>query len=75
MIESTGVWRKSSHSATESACVELSWRKASFSGTESDCVELAWADTSLLVRDSKHPEGPTLELPTPTLISFAQRAR
>lgn len=58
MIESTGVWRKSSHSATES-----------------DCVELAWADTSLLVRDSKHPEGPTLELPTPALIAFAQRTR
>ncbi|GLZ39238.1 DUF397 domain-containing protein [Actinokineospora sp. NBRC 105648] len=57
----TGSWRKSSFSGTESNCVELAWRKSSFSGTQSACVELAWQDTTLMIRDSKAPAGPTLE--------------
>ncbi|RKT54071.1 DUF397 domain-containing protein [Saccharothrix australiensis] len=41
--------------------VPTHWRKSSYSaGNGGDCVELAHATTSLLVRDSKNPDGPVL---------------
>jgi hypothetical protein len=59
-------WRKSTHSS-DGACVEVSlpqWRKSTHSGTNG-CVEVAHQDGAVLVRDSKHPQGPVL-LFTPT---------
>jgi len=54
------VWRKSSFSGVQTACVEVAWRKSSFSGVQTDCVELAWPGAGMAVRDSKNADGPTL---------------
>jgi hypothetical protein len=54
-------WRKSTFSGTN-GCVEVSlpeWRKSSRSH-DSGCVEVAHQDGAVLVRDSKHPQGPVL---------------
>jgi hypothetical protein len=41
------------------------WRKSSFSSDEdnANCVELAACPTCTSVRDSKNPDGPTLQFP------------
>ncbi|TDC58294.1 DUF397 domain-containing protein [Actinomadura sp. KC345] len=41
------------------------WHKSSYSGgTGGECVEIAAVPEGLLIRDSKDPDGPTLELPS-----------
>ncbi|WP_075023468.1 DUF397 domain-containing protein [Actinomadura madurae] len=41
----------------------LRWRKSSYSnGMGGECVEVAATPEGLLVRDSKDPDGPRLEL-------------
>ena len=40
------VWRKSSFSASQTACVEVAWRKSSYSGNQTACVEVAWRKSS-----------------------------
>ncbi len=42
----------------------IKWRKSSHSGSEGgvDCVEVAGIAETALIRDSKDPEGPRLEL-------------
>ena len=40
------VWRKSSFSAADENCVEISWRKSSFSAGDENCVEIAWRKSS-----------------------------
>lgn len=40
---------------------EPSWFKSSYSGgNATECVEAALVPTGVLVRDSKHPDGPHL---------------
>lgn len=39
------------------------WRKSSFSDSDAACVELAHLPTRIVVRDSKDPHGPVLNLP------------
>jgi len=41
------------------------WRKSSFSDSAAACVELAHLPTRIVVRDSKDPHGPMLNLPQP----------
>jgi hypothetical protein len=57
------VWRTSSYSASNGACVEVGWRTSSHSGTNGACVEVATAPDRVLVRDSKDPDGPMLAVP------------
>jgi hypothetical protein len=55
-------WRKSSHSFSNSNCVEVAWAKSSRSGG-GNCVEAgpcACGGQIILVRDSKDPGGGTL---------------
>ncbi|MDG4795309.1 DUF397 domain-containing protein [Micromonospora sp. WMMD1082] len=59
-------WHKSSHSGTDTDCVEVAevpataWRKSSRSGTDTNCVEVAELTRAVAVRDSKDPTGPVL---------------
>lgn len=64
------VWYTSSYSANGSACVEVGWRISSYSAGNGGCVEVATAPDTVLVRDSKHRDGPALTVPTPTWRAF-----
>jgi hypothetical protein len=57
-------WRTSSYSANGGTCVEVGWRKSSYSANGGDCVEVGWPVEGVAVRDSKHPTGPMLTIPT-----------
>lgn len=57
------IWRKSSHSGQNGACVEVSdpqWRKSSHSGENSDCVEVALGDERIAVRNSNDRDAGTV---------------
>lgn len=44
----------------------LQWFKSTYSGDEGgQCLEVAYSETTVHVRDSKSPEGPTFQV-TPT---------
>ncbi|WP_405545508.1 DUF397 domain-containing protein [Streptomyces phaeochromogenes] len=73
-------WRKSSYSGdTGGSCVEcaplgpLTWRKSTYSGDQGgECVEVADipTPTTIAIRDSKNPAGPTLTLDPATFTTF-----
>jgi hypothetical protein len=49
-------WRKSSYSAAQTQCVEVSavpWRKSSYSAAQTTCVEAGTLPGAVLVRDTK----------------------
>lgn len=49
----------------------LQWFKSSYSGSSGgDCIEIAIRPSTVHVRDSKDPDGPNLEIPTPQWASF-----
>jgi hypothetical protein len=60
-------WVKSSYSSNDGPdCVEVGWTKSTHSGSNNnDCVEVKAGDEAILVRDSKDPDGPRIEV-TPT---------
>jgi len=64
------VWQKSSYTGTNGACVEVGWHTSSHSGPNGNCVEVAPAPDRVLVRDSKHRDGPALTFPTPAWSAF-----
>ena len=72
-------WIKSSYSSNDGPeCVEVAWFKSSHSTNDgADCVEVALTPATVLVRDSKDPEGPHLAL-TPdawsSFLAFAAQA-
>ncbi|MFE2550119.1 DUF397 domain-containing protein [Streptomyces sp. NPDC059355] len=55
-------WVKSSYSTNDGPdCVEVAWTKSSYSASSSnDCVEVARTPGTVLVRDSKRPDGDRL---------------
>ncbi|MCL3995967.1 DUF397 domain-containing protein [Streptomyces lavenduligriseus] len=67
-------WFKSSYSGSEGGdCVELAykWRKSSYSSDEGgNCVEVAAHPSTIHIRDSKTPTGPTLNLSPTTWNDF-----
>ena len=65
-------WTKSSHSSNDGPdCVEVAWFKSSYSTNDGpDCVEVALTPATVLVRDSKDPEGPHLTLTPDAWSSF-----
>ncbi|MGH3770190.1 MAG: DUF397 domain-containing protein [Pseudonocardiaceae bacterium] len=66
-------WRKSSYSTSEANCVEvaaLGWRTSSDSSSQINCVQVALGAPAIGVRDSKHPDGPVLAVPSPRWSSF-----
>ncbi|MGW0879523.1 DUF397 domain-containing protein [Streptomyces sp. NPDC002671] len=49
----------------------LRWFKSSYSGgSGTECVECARSGESTLVRDSKHPDGPSLSVRGQAWMSF-----
>ncbi|MEV8128319.1 DUF397 domain-containing protein [Streptomyces sp. NPDC085944] len=50
------------------------WRKSTYSGDSSNCLEIATAPATILVRDSKNPNGPRLALRPATWTRFAAYA-
>ena len=49
------------NSASTSLLPKVSWRKSSHSGATGNCVEVAFLQTGqLAMRNSRHPQGPTL---------------
>jgi hypothetical protein len=72
-------WRKSSYSSDQGGeCIEcaplgaLAWRKSSHSGDMGgSCIEIAETPhTTLAIRDSKNPAGPTLTLDPAAFTTF-----
>ncbi|WP_405980169.1 DUF397 domain-containing protein [Streptomyces sp. NBC_00158] len=65
-MSTTLKWFKSSYSGSDGGqCLEVAvaWRKSSYSGSNGgDCVEVATTPATIHVRDSKVPDGPTLDL-------------
>jgi len=64
------VWHISSYSAGNGACVEVGWRTSSYSAGSGNCVQVAPAPDAVLVRDSKHPDGPALAIPRTAWRTF-----
>ncbi|MFJ9648751.1 DUF397 domain-containing protein [Streptomyces sp. NPDC004244] len=57
-------WVKSSYSTNDGPnCIEVAWTKSSYSASNSnECVEVAQLPGTVLVRDSKIPDGGRLAL-------------
>ncbi|MEU3872411.1 MULTISPECIES: DUF397 domain-containing protein [Streptomyces] len=52
------------------------WRKSHYSGAGDDCLEVADDIPHITrVRDSKHPQGPTLAFPAPAWAAFVAYLR
>ncbi|MEU3147454.1 MULTISPECIES: DUF397 domain-containing protein [unclassified Streptomyces] len=67
-------WIKSSYSSDDGpSLVEVAWRRSSYSGADTpSCIEVATVPDSILVRDSKNPDGPRLALaPTTRVKTFS----
>ncbi|MDH2393442.1 DUF397 domain-containing protein [Streptomyces sp. HNM0663] len=73
-MSTTLEWFKSSYSGSDGGeCLEVAyaWRKSSYSSEEGgECVEVAAHPTTVHVRDSKAPEGPTLTLTPSAWAAF-----
>jgi Domain of unknown function (DUF397) len=70
-LERAGLaWRKSSHSDSSANCVEVAWHKSSHSNSSANCVEVACGAQRVAARDSKHPNGPTLDWPAAAWATF-----
>ncbi|HEX2301001.1 MAG TPA: DUF397 domain-containing protein [Pseudonocardiaceae bacterium] len=48
------------------------WHTSSYSGGSGDCVEVVTMPDVVLVRDSKHRNGPALTVPAATWHAFLQ---
>lgn len=56
---------------------QLNWRKSSFSATKGydSCVEMAQIDGGVIVRNSKRPDGSTVEFTGAELEAFLLGAK
>ncbi len=50
------------------------WRKSSRSNSQG-CLEVAFGERSVLVRDSKHPDGPVLAISLKAWAAFVTQVR
>ena len=54
---------------------DATWRKSKRSQQNGQCGELAHTGPALAVRDSKNPDGPTLDVPERAAASFLSAAK
>jgi hypothetical protein len=60
----------------KAAIGQTAWRKSSYSAQVQNCVEVGGGLPGIVaVRDSKHPEGPTLVLAPAAWRALAQRVK
>ncbi|MGW8782141.1 DUF397 domain-containing protein [Streptomyces sp. NPDC055796] len=69
-------WVKSSYSPSSSNdCVEVAWTKSSYSTNDGpNCVEVAQTPGTVLVRDSKRPDGGRLAVTPGAWVGFVTHA-
>ncbi|GAA1569847.1 DUF397 domain-containing protein [Streptomyces globosus] len=69
-------WVKSSYSTNDGPeCVEVAWTKSSYSASNSnECVEVAHLTGTVLVRDSKVPDGGRLAVAPAAWAGFLASA-
>ncbi|WP_369213035.1 DUF397 domain-containing protein [Streptomyces flavofungini] len=71
-------WFKSSYSSSHGGkCGEavLTWTKSSHSGDQGgECIEVARTTTTIHIRDSKNPEGPTFRVAPSAWTEFLAHA-
>ena len=77
---SRAVWRTSSYSGQNGACVEVAvvpaWQTSTYSGTNGSCVEVARNLPGVVaMRDSKDRGGPTLTFSPATWATFTNQVR
>jgi nitrite reductase/ring-hydroxylating ferredoxin subunit len=73
---SPALWRKSSHSAQNGACVEVAaWHTSSYSARNGNCLEATANGAVVAVRDNKDPDGPHLEFAPAGWRTFAARLK
>jgi hypothetical protein len=73
---SPALWRKSSYSAQNGACVEVAaWYTSSHSAQNGNCVEAAADGAVVAARDNKDPDGPHLEFAPAAWGTFAARLK
>jgi hypothetical protein len=65
-------WKKSSYSNSFSNGVEVAWRRSSHSFSNGQRVEAASTGGTVLVRESKDPDGPVLTFRSPEWDAFIQ---
>ena len=51
----------------------MKWRKSTYSGTNGNCTEVARDGKTVLVRDSKNPDGPGLTFTLAAWKSFVRK--
>ena len=56
--------------------MNMQWRKATYSsGNGGNCIEVGIGDRSIVVRDSKDPDGPRLTFGPKTWQAFAAKVK
>ena len=77
---SSAVWRVSSYSGANGACIEVAlipgWKASSYSGTNGACIEVATSVPGVVaVRDSKDRPGPVLSFTPSAWARFTAEVR
>lgn len=49
---------------------QIAWRRSRRSGTQGQCVEVAITPDAILVRNSRHPDGPVLRFTRAEWLAF-----
>jgi hypothetical protein len=68
-------WIRSSHSFSNSNCVELRWVKSSHSTVNGQCAEVRGDGSRVQMRDSKDPDGPVLDFSPGAWMEFVAEVK
>ncbi|GAA1994688.1 DUF397 domain-containing protein [Amycolatopsis minnesotensis] len=77
-VEPSGVvWRTSSYTNANGACVEVGvdWRTSSYTSGNNECVEVGTSPFAILVRDTKQRNGGSLRIDSRPWRAFLTEVR